>query len=812
MPLGSGFGNSGPWGVDPFGQTNFARKVFIGNLPLPYREADLDNDQVFQRFFASLFPETNEFRNKLDRFPSIRDAENIPGDSIPFNAVVRNLDSALTVVSASLPFAVPGNLVHVPAQGGDPSISLTILEVDNALSIFRVGTPWPFVSGVRSGRIVRGGAEAGFKFLAENGSDLLTVVPDLFPDIVGGDFVVIGDVRHSITRVDTGLYRVELYPAPYASGDISVRPVAAASVADGETMTVSDGIHPATVFEFEKPTNPGIVLGHIPILVQDGMSASDVAVAIASSVNGVIADLGVSAEAQGGSVRLVNDTPGLGNAVVVEETVADPGFLVVSANALVRSSRLLLLTLLGRDIGVVDNVSKLEDVRRGIILHSPELFRMKGRVKAYQVRGGLEGLSVDVYVFNQIGASKTYKDPLLYVARVDEAPADIVGMDSVTTEKYFDLGDTANGTIVCVPGSRIADGATITVSDGSNPLVTFEFDKNWFIVPGNIRLAVADYHTAEDVAAIIADGVNGVGAGLQIDATAVGGTVYLVNEAASLAGSVPIIHTVSDASFLVSGMLGGMDQLEVPVRFNDRSEAFQVVGARFTFIPGPSPNQITLQAEGDLVAGDVVQFDSAQRIVTAVGAAPVQPAGTIVTFDNAVGSILSPFAHRVTRGPDLSTFGDFLSIAGFDYKLVEYDSSLFAGRFDVAVRDPVIVGQTVAARRIRRRAVTRRFALGYSRLPSIKLHLRPVPESIFFVGFEGVLNFVRSLDEVRPIHVKVEDVQYEIEGVVTVPVPKVFIEPALMSEQLVLVDDYFDLMPAESDSADSSKQVYVEAP
>lgn len=46
MTLGTGFGNSGPWGVDPWGQTNFARKILLENIPQCYIEADPANDYI----------------------------------------------------------------------------------------------------------------------------------------------------------------------------------------------------------------------------------------------------------------------------------------------------------------------------------------------------------------------------------------------------------------------------------------------------------------------------------------------------------------------------------------------------------------------------------------------------------------------------------------------------------------------------------------------------------------------------------------------------------------------------------------------
>ena len=59
MPLISGYGTDA-FGEDPFGLTSFARLKLLENLPQLYREADFDNDLVFEKFIRGLFPNTND--------------------------------------------------------------------------------------------------------------------------------------------------------------------------------------------------------------------------------------------------------------------------------------------------------------------------------------------------------------------------------------------------------------------------------------------------------------------------------------------------------------------------------------------------------------------------------------------------------------------------------------------------------------------------------------------------------------------------------------------------------------------------------
>ncbi len=77
----------------------------------------------------------------------------------------------------------------------------------------------------------------------------------------------------------------------------------------------------------------------------------------------------------------------------------------------------------------------------------------------------------------------------------------------------------ATGTIKAIAGSLITDGETFTLSDGVNPSVVFEFDKDSSVTPGNVAVGITDLDTAEDVAEAILDAIDGVGATLQIDAS-----------------------------------------------------------------------------------------------------------------------------------------------------------------------------------------------------------------------------------------------------------------------------------------------------
>src|SRR3989304_5050503 len=102
MTLISGFGTDA-FGEDPFGQTNYGRKKLLENLPQIYRDEDRENDFLFTKFIKGLWPNINELRNAIDKFPLIRDAEQIPGDSITILALLQNLSPEVQVVAPDLP-------------------------------------------------------------------------------------------------------------------------------------------------------------------------------------------------------------------------------------------------------------------------------------------------------------------------------------------------------------------------------------------------------------------------------------------------------------------------------------------------------------------------------------------------------------------------------------------------------------------------------------------------------------------------------------------------------------------------------------
>jgi hypothetical protein len=102
------------------------------------------------------------------------------------------------------------------------------------------------------------------------------------------------------------------------------------------------------------------------------------------------------------------------------------------------------------------------------------------------------------------------------------------------------------------------------LNDGVHPTVTFEFDSNGSVSLGRVGINVSaptdgGVGDATQVAQDIVAAVASVGANLGITATLSGvpGVVSLVNTAIGGYGNQPVVSTVTDPGFHVTGMSGG---------------------------------------------------------------------------------------------------------------------------------------------------------------------------------------------------------------------------------------------------------------
>jgi hypothetical protein len=116
-----------------------------------------------------------------------------------------------------------------------------------------------------------------------------------------------------------------------ASGKITA--VSGDRLRAGETFSLSDGINPPKIFEFDDDEFGDVEPGRIPIFVGDEMEAMDVARAIKRAIKNTI-ELSIDADVSTGSsivtLKNIKKDPragAFGNQRIIE-TVRDPGFIV----------------------------------------------------------------------------------------------------------------------------------------------------------------------------------------------------------------------------------------------------------------------------------------------------------------------------------------------------------------------------------------------------------------------------------------------------------------------------------------------------
>ena len=132
----------------------------------------------------------------------------------------------------------------------------------------------------------------------------------------GGSTAAAGDV-----------FDVVLTTNPLAAAG-SITCVAKASLLDGQTVTISDGTNPASVFEFDV-AGDGVTGPNVQVNVSTDTTAIQVAARLHAAINGVVGGLTVtSTDNHDGTLTLAADASGTTHNVAITETVANAGFLV----------------------------------------------------------------------------------------------------------------------------------------------------------------------------------------------------------------------------------------------------------------------------------------------------------------------------------------------------------------------------------------------------------------------------------------------------------------------------------------------------
>jgi hypothetical protein len=116
-------------------------------------------------------------------------------------------------------------------------------------------------------------------------------------------------------------------PATVATGVITA--IGASSLLNGETFTLSDGIHAPVTFEFSSLATVGA--GHVQIQRMAGSAASAVANSIRTAILSGVSGLAVAATinpSNAAQVLIQDQNPGVPGNVAITETVSNSGFMV----------------------------------------------------------------------------------------------------------------------------------------------------------------------------------------------------------------------------------------------------------------------------------------------------------------------------------------------------------------------------------------------------------------------------------------------------------------------------------------------------
>jgi phage tail sheath protein FI len=143
---------------------------------------------------------------------------------------------------------------------------------------------------------------------------------DLLGDDLRDQGFAIGPRSVVLTATDKGLA---------ATGTITT--VAEASLIDGETFTLDDGVNPAITFEFDVGGG-GVVAGNVAVVIAAMDTADVVRDAIITAVNGEAAAGNILIRAADGgaaTVDLTHARTGVVGNQAITDTVADAGFVVV---------------------------------------------------------------------------------------------------------------------------------------------------------------------------------------------------------------------------------------------------------------------------------------------------------------------------------------------------------------------------------------------------------------------------------------------------------------------------------------------------
>ncbi len=172
-----------------------------------------------------------------------------------------------------------------------------------------------------------------------------------------------------------------------------------------------------------------------------------------------------------------------------------------------------------------------------------------------------DALSSEAATFDSLGTSEDFED---FEERWNLPE---VAGPPFNEASEFNSGEHATGSITTVAVELINDGETFTLDDGINTAIVFELNRVGGFTPGNVPIQLAGLTLAGEMRDAIIAAVNnpviaGAPAPLLITASSGGSaSVQLVHDVEGPIGNVAITENVTEPTFVVSGMSGGVDNV-----------------------------------------------------------------------------------------------------------------------------------------------------------------------------------------------------------------------------------------------------------
>ena len=301
-----GFGG-GPFGSGAFGEWPWSLFTLIGGIPAVYREQDdLAGAGTLRALLEGLVPSLDGLRRKIRDYDDLRDPLRAPIDT-------------------------------------DFSVSLIIIRTDDqgdgtSIVFLSEGPDGDKFNGIRPGMVLIDLTGLRFTINKVNSSALPGDVddPPIDPETgeLTGRHVIVDNIGQSSTELipsSSSILVTEESPSPVSAVG-TIQAIAFALLVDAtDTFTLSDGVHPVVIFEFDTIPD-GVTPGRIAVDVSGLTTAIEVADAMVEAIN-TAPNLNLTASNGGGTLSLitiVNFGAGTaGNGALWSETVANAGFVIV---------------------------------------------------------------------------------------------------------------------------------------------------------------------------------------------------------------------------------------------------------------------------------------------------------------------------------------------------------------------------------------------------------------------------------------------------------------------------------------------------